>query len=111
MSCHDCSTIEGESELSTDQGTEQSPEIYLNTGADNILLLYILLESCQASVNQQKTMLGTMWGYLRFGALLVHHTTDPTNNQVILLHFSEIYKPAHFLQVVLTLLDFIIVQL
>ena len=52
-----------------------------------------------------------MWGYLWFGALLVHHTTDLSNKQVILLHFSEIYKPAHFLQVVLLLLDFITAQL
>ena len=56
-------------------------------------------------------MLGTMWGYLRFGALLIHHTTDPANKQVILLHFSEIYKPANFLQVVLVLLDFVTAQL
>ena len=41
-------------------------------------------------------MLGAMWGYLRFGALLIHHTTDPANKQAILLHFSEIYKPVHF---------------
>ena len=71
----------------------------------------LLLESSQASVNQQQTMLGTMWGYLRFGALQVHHTTDLANKQVIILHFSEIYQPAHFLQVVLLLLDFITVQL
>ena len=49
----------------------------------------LLFESSQASVNQQQTMLGTTWGYLRFGALLVHHTTDLANKQVILLHFSE----------------------
>ena len=56
----------------------------------------LLLESFQASVNQQQTMLGTMWGFLGFRALLIHHTTDPANKQVILLHFSEIYKPVHF---------------
>ena len=71
----------------------------------------LLFESSQASVNQQQTMLGTIWGYLRFRALLVHRTTDPANKQVILLHFSEIYKPAYFFQVVLVLLDFITVQL
>ena len=37
--------LEGESELSTDQGTEQSPNLYLYTGADNILLLYTMLDS------------------------------------------------------------------
>ena len=41
MSC-DCSTTEGESELSTDQGTEQLPIIYPYKGAPNILLLYIM---------------------------------------------------------------------
>ena len=56
----------------------------------------LLLESFQASVNQQQTMLGMKWGFLRFGELLIHHTTDPANKQVILLHFSETYKPAHF---------------
>ena len=71
----------------------------------------LLLESFQVSVNQQQTMLGTMWGYLRFGALLIHHTTDPANKLVILLHFSEIYKPAYFWQALLVLLDFIGVQL
>ena len=71
----------------------------------------LLLESSQASVNQQQTMLGTIWGYLSFRALLVHHTTDLANKQVILLHFSEIYKPAYFLQVVQLLLDFVTVQL
>ena len=40
MSCCDCSTTEGESELSTDQGTEQPPIIYLYKGAGNILLLH-----------------------------------------------------------------------
>ena len=40
MSHCDCSTTEGESELSTDQGTEQLPIIYLYKGAANILLLY-----------------------------------------------------------------------
>ena len=62
----------------------------------------LLLESSQASVNQQQTMLGTMLG---------HHTTDPANKQVILLYFSEIYKPAYFLQVVLVPLDFVGLQL
>ena len=71
----------------------------------------LLLESSVASVNQQQTMLGTMWGYSRFGTLLEHHTTDPANKQAIPLYFSEIFKPAHFLQVVLVLLDFITVQL
>ena len=33
MSCCDCSTIEGESELSTEQGMEQPSNIYLYTGA------------------------------------------------------------------------------
>ena len=47
----------------------------------------LLLESFQASVNQQQTMLGTKWGFLTFGALLIHHITDPANKQVILLHF------------------------
>ena len=56
----------------------------------------LLLQSFQASVNQQQTKLGTMWGFLTFRALLIHHTTDPANKQVILLHFSEIYKPVHF---------------
>ena len=56
-------------------------------------------------------MLGTMWGYIRFRALLMHHTADPANKPVILLHFSEIYKPVHFWQAVLVLLDFISVQL
>ena len=41
MSCCDCSTTEGESELSTEQGTEKQPIIYLYKGAANILLLYI----------------------------------------------------------------------
>ena len=63
------------------------------------------------SFHQQQTMLGTMWGYLRFRALLIHHTTDPTNKQVIHLHLLEIYKPVHFWQAVLLLLDFIGVQL
>ena len=40
MSCCDCSTTEGESELSTDQGTEQLPIIYPLHGAASILLLY-----------------------------------------------------------------------
>ena len=71
----------------------------------------LLLESSQASVNQQQTMSETMWEYLRFGALLIHHVTDPANKQAIILLFSEIYKPAHFLQTVLLLLDFIGVQL
>ena len=31
MSCCDCSTTEGESELSTDHSTEQLPVIYLYT--------------------------------------------------------------------------------
>ena len=39
MSCCGCSTIEGESELSTDKGTKQPPNIYPYTGAGNILLL------------------------------------------------------------------------
>ena len=52
----------------------------------------LLLESSQASVNQQQTMLGTMWGYLRFGTLLVHHTTDPANQQVILIFFRNLYS-------------------
>ena len=39
----------------------------------------LLLESSQASVNQQQTMLGTIWGDLRFEALPVHHTTDLAN--------------------------------
>ena len=39
----------------------------------------LLLESSQASVNQQQTMLRTMWECLRFAALLVHHTTDLAN--------------------------------
>ena len=69
------------------------------------------LESSQASVNQQQTMLRTMWGYLTYIALLVHHTIGLANKQVILWHFSEIYNPAHFLQVVILLLDFVIVQL
>ena len=71
----------------------------------------LLLESFQASVNQQQTMLGTMWGFLMFGPLLIHHTTDPANKQVILVHFSDIYKPVHFGQAALVLLDFITVQL
>ena len=69
------------------------------------------LESSQASVNQLQTMIRTMWGYLTFIALLVHHTIGLANKQMILWHFSEIYKPAHFSQVVLLLLDFVIVQL
>ena len=44
----------------------------------------LLLESSQASISQQQTMLGTIWGYFRFGALLVHHITDLANKQVIL---------------------------
>ena len=40
MSCCECSTTEGESELSTDQGTEQLPTIYPLQGPANILLLY-----------------------------------------------------------------------
>ena len=71
----------------------------------------LLLESSQTSVNQQQTMLRTMWEYLTFIALLVHHIIDLANKQLILWHFLEIYKPAHFLLVVLLLLDFIIVQL
>ena len=51
----------------------------------------LLLESSQTSVNQQQTMLRTMWGYI------VHHITELANKQVILWHFSEICKPAHFL--------------
>ena len=39
-SCDCPPTIEGESELSTDQGTEQLPNLYPYQGADNILLLY-----------------------------------------------------------------------
>ena len=41
--CCDCSTIEGESELSTDQGTERPPRVYPYQGADNILLHYTFL--------------------------------------------------------------------
>ena len=44
----------------------------------------LLLESSQASVNQQQTMLRTMWEYLTFIALLVHHIIDLANKQVIL---------------------------
>ena len=40
MPCCDCSTKEEESELSTDQGTEQLPTIYPYNGPANILLLY-----------------------------------------------------------------------
>ena len=43
MSGCDCSTTEGESELFTDQGTEQLPIIYLYKGAANVLLLYTTL--------------------------------------------------------------------
>ena len=32
MSCCDCSTIEGESELSTEQGMEQPSNLYLYNG-------------------------------------------------------------------------------
>ena len=40
MSCCDCSTTEGESELSTEQVTEQLPIAYPLQGTTNILLLY-----------------------------------------------------------------------
>ena len=43
----------------------------------------LLLESSQVSVNQQQTMFRTMWEYLTFIALLVHHITDLANKQVI----------------------------
>ena len=56
----------------------------------------LLLESFQASVNHQQTMLGTMWGFLTFKALLIHHTTDPADKQAIILYVSEMYKPVHF---------------
>ena len=58
--------------------------------------VWLLLESSQAIVNQQQTMLGTTWGYLKFRALLIHHTTDPANKHMIILHFSEIYKTVNF---------------
>ena len=71
----------------------------------------LLPESSQARVNQQLTMLRTIWEYLTFIALLVHHIIDLANKQVILWHFLEIYKPTHFWLAVLLLLDFVIVQL
>ena len=43
-SCCDCSTTEGESELSTDQGTEQLSIIYLYKGAANICSFTIYKE-------------------------------------------------------------------
>ena len=44
----------------------------------------LLLESSQASVNQQQTMLRTIWGYLIFIELLVHHTIDLANMQIFI---------------------------
>ena len=92
------------------------PQLYVETFVHQLRgyssqTVQLLFESFQASVNQQQTMLGTTLGYLRLGALLEHHTADLANKQAILLHFSEIYKPANFLQAVLVLLDFVIVQL
>ena len=58
MSGCDCSTTEGESELSTDQGTEQLPLIYIYKGTANILLLYTGAMMRDFAVEQHSTWNG-----------------------------------------------------
>ena len=60
MSCCEYSTIEGESELSTDQGTEQLHNLYPYQGADHILLLYTGTLMRDLAVEQHSTQSGLM---------------------------------------------------